>query len=784
MTGVQLVLNGEETVDNVDVPPGRTFPEGLSIPRDDRHSIAESIISRSLPSSISSSRSDSVQHDGKGVGKWMSTWWIKDKPRKERPSLIISPTTNNTVFPSLEPRTPAKSSLHPGLAETDPSSTVKPEKSSRRKVSRSVFGSLGFSIMNPTISSSSKKPVPRSLAEVKDDIFSPPEELVQEDTPSKVSSPTHNAMQLPSGPIPPQLTTTMSFEDVGVVDPPPQESMPQPDDWPPPQGSSLQAIVNATRVMTDSRASILVEQCRDSGELIAQLSMDLVRNARDANLSSREKLKDKKPQRTDIAEEPSHAAVQGVITPPGSTDAKATLNKTLATPTKHRTYRSPSSAPYFSGTLFAPFIAEQQRRISNAVAGIVPSKKALESQSPQASDSHRTEQSTSGQKPRSVPLDSIIPDDAKPPTQYLARRYVSLTAKDFKPIMHISTTAARHSVIQKDVGPEPLTDRYGFIYDVSKYDSLLLGRAIDCQNAAPACLTGVRIADRDEEAGWSDDEETADKSFDVVAGDCECEVDKDWSKVEKPSGTDESSIRTPLSPTVPDGSPPPSLLRRPSTIASRKRSPTVSSVVAPSIKSLAAVLSVESDSPRHTCEKSIRRMLHSLSEIHNQQQDTRKKVWDTFLKQRSKVKPRNQQAATGNPQGGGAAAILGLGTSVEEEELLHSEGMIGFSQMGHSLNREEKKEFTRLIHDGVPLDYRSKVWLECSGALDMMEPGVYNDLLNSPSAENDSVLREIEKDVGRTMPLNIFFGGDGPGVDKLRRVLTAYSRSVPLLQKF
>jgi len=35
--------------------------------------------------------------------------------------------------------------------------------------------------------------------------------------------------------------------------------------------------------------------------------------------------------------------------------------------------------------------------------------------------------------------------------------------------------------------------------------------------------------------------------------------------------------------------------------------------------------------------------------------------------------------------------------------------------------------------------------------------------------------------VGRTMPLNIFFGGDGAGVVKLRRVLTAYSRYVTLL---
>lgn len=37
------------------------------------------------------------------------------------------------------------------------------------------------------------------------------------------------------------------------------------------------------------------------------------------------------------------------------------------------------------------------------------------------------------------------------------------------------------------------------------------------------------------------------------------------------------------------------------------------------------------------------------------------------------------------------------------------------------------------------------------------------------------VLAEIEKDVSRTFPGNLFFGGDGPGVAKLRRVLVAYS---------
>lgn len=59
----------------------------------------------------------------------------------------------------------------------------------------------------------------------------------------------------------------------------------------------------------------------------------------------------------------------------------------------------------------------------------------------------------------------------------------------------------------------------------------------------------------------------------------------------------------------------------------------------------------------------------------------------------------------------------------------------------------------------------------------MKEPGLFQDLLAEIDSQG-SVIAEIEKDVGRTMPLNIFFGGDGAGVDKLRRVLTAYSRCV------
>ena len=127
--------------------------------------------------------------------------------------------------------------------------------------------------------------------------------------------------------------------------------------------------------------------------------------------------------------------------------------------------------------------------------------------------------------------------------------------------------------------------------------------------------------------------------------------------------------------------------------------------------------------------------------------------------------------------GGGAAALLGLRTSLEEEELQHSDGLIGFAQMGLSSSRDVRREFDRLIRGGIPLIYRSKIWLECSGGLEMMEPGLFQELLNQ-SDPSEGVPAEIEKDVKRTMPLNVFFGGDGAGVEKLRRVLLAYSRYV------
>lgn len=56
-----------------------------------------------------------------------------------------------------------------------------------------------------------------------------------------------------------------------------------------------------------------------------------------------------------------------------------------------------------------------------------------------------------------------------------------------------------------------------------------------------------------------------------------------------------------------------------------------------------------------------------------------------------------------------------------------------------------------------------------------MVPGEYAEILTVHKDDVSPVMADIDKDVSRTFPGNVFFGGDGPGVEKLKRVLVAYS---------
>jgi hypothetical protein len=340
------------------------------------------------------------------------------------------------------------------------------------------------------------------------------------------------------------------------------------------------------------------------------------------------------------------------------------------------------------------------------------------------------------------------------------------------------------------------------MYDVALYDVLLLVRARTCRCAAPACLTGVKIADRTEDE-WSDDEGVG-SGIDIVKDSCPCTGEME--PLARPQSRT-SSLSTRRLSNAGSGEVPASNSNNHNSNSSSKASSYSSTYT--------AILAVGPDTPRHVCANVLRRLLGELTVIHDERQVAQRKDWDAFVRARRRSRAQTLPTPSlsgsgssggggggssgGSGGGGGAAALLGLDGPVAEDELAHSDGLIGIAQLGRSAAREERRELGRLVRGGVPLAYRAKVWLESSGALEMQEPGVFAELLalrdgdtggnrngdggggggGEGDGDDEGVVREIDKDVGRTMPLNMFFGGDGVGVQKLRRVLIAYSRCVP-----
>ncbi|OAV88294.1 hypothetical protein PTTG_29076 [Puccinia triticina 1-1 BBBD Race 1] len=135
--------------------------------------------------------------------------------------------------------------------------------------------------------------------------------------------------------------------------------------------------------------------------------------------------------------------------------------------------------------------------------------------------------------------------------------------------------------------------------------------------------------------------------------------------------------------------------------------------------------------------------------------------------------------------GGGDAASVDSDTP--DLITCHDDDLIGIASMGLSNDNNKKalkdewKEFRALVIQGIPISLRPKIWLECSGASQLKEPGYYHDLLNLHAGEEGLCLTQIECDVTRTLPTNVYFGGDGPGVSKLRRVLAAMSWHNPVV---
>ncbi|KAF8197089.1 hydroxymethylglutaryl-coenzyme A reductase-domain-containing protein [Pholiota molesta] len=203
--------------------------------------------------------------------------------------------------------------------------------------------------------------------------------------------------------------------------------------------------------------------------------------------------------------------------------AAMTLNRALAgqpegikkpKSRKSRTTSMMQVAPPFAAPLFSSFMNQQPRKASNMVDRMASGANHDHASSSSATrPSAATSSANTGgpsRKALSVPLESIIPATAKPPTQYLSRTYTPLTSRDFRFSIPLPQSASKYTIYHDDKNQRPLTDRYGFMYDVSQYDVFLLIRAKERNNSAPACLTGVKIADHEENNSWPDDDEEED----------------------------------------------------------------------------------------------------------------------------------------------------------------------------------------------------------------------------------------------------------------------------------
>ena len=523
--------------------------------------------------------------------------------------------------------------------------------------------------------------------------------------------------------------------------------------------------------MTTDPSSILVDGGVAVGPLVASLALELVRNARNSGLTLDETrtIPPKVPTFSILADtDKVDEEMVSVIPKSTSQSATASLGQALAA----------ASSAVSRPRRLTPMSV----RNSPTVTGFKPSRSGSVTVEPSASAPvpQQQLQPPTAPQPRTgtVELESIIPSLSRPPTLLLSRS--SLSSPSFRPSIH--HVAATRFI--RDNDKPPLTDRYGFIYDVSSYNVKLLVKAKEASSPAPASLTGVKVEDVENEEDWPQAGGRGPSKTDlkVIPGHCDaCEVDgiHSHSAVKNLGEKNDRRGDTLLEPSSEN------LKTSAASVQSgRSRSLKLDRALSPSKSSVsaAAVTSGQGepiDSPPHACDTTMALLLSQLTEIHDKQQDAQKAEWDAFLKKR-RIKESKAIVASSSNAGtasalGGAAALLGLGLSVEDEEVTHTKGMIGVAQMGLSANKEDFKEFSRLIRKGAPLVYRPKVWLECSGALEMMEPGLFQELLARNNGEKTVALREIDKDVSRTMPLNVFFGGDGAGVNKLRRVLQAYS---------
>lgn len=176
----------------------------------------------------------------------------------------------------------------------------------------------------------------------------------------------------------------------------------------------------------------------------------------------------------------------------------------------------------------------------------------------------------------------------------------------------------------------------------------------------------------------------------------------------------------------------------------------------------------------------VRILLQQLSEVHDGLQREKTVRWNDFLRKVRAERRREGEAANASAAEAAAARFQKATAMMPEARVADGEliGVANWANKG-KVGRAKWNEFNRLVLGGIPVLIRSKIWAECSGALNMRVPGYYDDLVNrAESDDNPEVAQQIRADINRTLTDNIFFR-KGPGVQKLNEVLLAYSRRNP-----
>ncbi|KAH8778481.1 rab-GTPase-TBC domain-containing protein [Diaporthe sp. PMI_573] len=176
----------------------------------------------------------------------------------------------------------------------------------------------------------------------------------------------------------------------------------------------------------------------------------------------------------------------------------------------------------------------------------------------------------------------------------------------------------------------------------------------------------------------------------------------------------------------------------------------------------------------------VRILLQQLSEVHDGLQREKTVRWNDFLRKVRAERRREGEAANASAAEAAAARFQKATAMMPEARVADGEliGVANWANKG-KVGRAKWNEFNRLVLGGIPVLIRSKIWAECSGALNMRAPGYYDDLVNRAEVDdNPEVAQQIRADINRTLTDNIFFR-KGPGVQKLNEVLLAYSRRNP-----